>query len=297
MDKVSQDLFEQINNNLKNLTLFLDKLSKQEIKIDSSKIYIIDYSQHLWLNLPENREIRNQLEEYNRESINDIINDNFIEFSRKIYLQIEILLNQFILEKFSAEKAQSINYHKKSRLYDFFKEIHAAKINFKPYEHDEYKTISFIMDIRDVASHGDSNGKTLAERIEAKGKSIKINLRCLKQDITEDTIRKIFTQYVANSNPNLVKIKIDSKTGWAGITLSNLRDNVLTVKEVKDDITSALKLLRHQFGNNVDVSEPEQQFPNELKDFLDKKNYLKVNHTMNWFIKEIGDFLNKITLI
>lgn len=75
--------------------------------------------------------------------------------------------------------------------------------------------------------------------------------------------------------------------------LSSLKN----VKEVKDDITSALKLLRHQFGNNVYVIEPKQQFPNELKDFLDKKYYLKVNQTMNWFIKEIGDFLNKITLI
>jgi hypothetical protein len=295
MDKVGQELFEEINNNLKNLALFLDKLSKQEIEIDSSKISIIDYSQYRWLNLPENSDIRNQLEQYNQQSINDIINDDFSEFCRKIYLQIEILLNQFIKKKFGRVKTQNINYSKKSKLYDFFQEINGNKVNFKPYDYDEYKTISFIMDIRDVASHGDSNGKKLAERIEAKGKSIGISLINLKQDINQDTIKKLFIDYVANSNIYFVKVKIEiddrKKLASAKVTLSNLIDHSLTVEKVIDKSKTDLKLLQYQFGNRVDVIASNNQFPNELKIFFEKQDYQQIKNTMNWFIEEIGKLI------
>ncbi|BAY79614.1 hypothetical protein NIES25_60990 (plasmid) [Nostoc linckia NIES-25] len=93
MDKVAQNLLEQINCNLKNIALYLDKLTREEIKIDSKKIPLIDYSQYIWLNESKNDVLRKQLEEYNRQSVNDIINNDFVEFCRKIYLQIEILLN------------------------------------------------------------------------------------------------------------------------------------------------------------------------------------------------------------
>jgi predicted metallo-beta-lactamase superfamily hydrolase len=295
MDKVGQELFEEINNNLKNLALFLDKLSKQEIEIDSSKISIIDYSQYRWLNLPENSDIRNQLEQYNQQSINDIINDDFSEFCRKIYLQIEILLNQFIKKKFGRVKTQNINYSKKSKLYDFFQEINGNKVNFKPYDYDEYKTISFIMDIRDVASHGDSNGKKLAERIEAKGKSIGISLINLKQDINQDTIKKLFIDYVANSNIYFVKVKIEiddrKKLASAKVTLSNLIDHSLTVEKVIDKSKTDLKSLQYQFGNRVDVIASNNQFPNELKIFFEKQDYQQIKNTMNWFIEEIGKLI------
>jgi predicted metallo-beta-lactamase superfamily hydrolase len=295
MDKVGQELFEEINNNLKNLALFLDKLSKQEIEIDSSKISIIDYYQYRWLNLPENSDIRNQLEQYNQQSINDIINDDFSEFCRKIYLQIEILLNQFIKKKFGRVKTQNINYSKKSKLYDFFQEINGNKVNFKPYDYDEYKTISFIMDIRDVASHGDSNGKKLAERIEAKGKSIGISLINLKQDINQDTIKKLFIDYVANSNIYFVKVKIEiddrKKLASAKVTLSNLIDHSLTVEKVIDKSKTDLKSLQYQFGNRVDVIASNNQFPNELKIFFEKQDYQQIKNTMNWFIEEIGKLI------
>ena len=295
MDKVGQELFEEINNNLKNLALFLDKLSKQEIEIDSSKISIIDYYQYRWLNLPENSDIRNQLEQYNQQSINDIINDDFSEFCRKIYLQIEILLNQFIKKKFGRVKTQNINYSKKSKLYDFFQEINGNKVNFKPYDYDEYKTICFIMDIRDVASHGDSNGKKLAQRIEAKGKSIGISLINLKKDITQDTIKKLFIDYVANSNIYFVKVKIEiddrKKLASAKVTLSNLIDHYLTVEKVIDKSKTDLKLLQYQFGNRVDVIASNNQFPNELKIFFEKQDYQQIKNTMNWFIEEIGKLI------
>lgn len=295
MDKVGQELFEEINNNFKNLALFLDKLSKQEIEIDSSKISIIDYSQYRWLNLPENSDIRKQLEQYNQQSINDIINDDFSEFCRKIYLQIEILLNQFIKKKSGRVKTQNITDSKKSKLYAFFQEINGNKVNFKPYDYDEYKTISFIMDIRDVASHGDSNGKKLAERIEAKGKSIGISLINLKKDITQDTIKKLFIDYVANSNIYFVKVKIEiddrKKLASAKVTLSNLIDHSLTVEKVIDKSKTDLKLLQYQFGNRVDVIASNNQFPNELKIFFQKQDYQQIKNTMNWFIEEVGKLI------
>ncbi|MBD2455650.1 hypothetical protein H6G80_16370 [Nostoc sp. FACHB-87] len=292
MDKATQDLFENINSNLKNLSSFFDKLSKQEIKIDSSRIYIIDYSQYLWLNLPKHNGIKKQLEEYNQQSINALINDDFPEFCRKVYMQIEILLNQFTLKQSGAVKTQEPDYYKKSKLYDFFKIINNNPDDFNPYDYPEYKIIAFIMDIRDFASHGDTSGKSLSDRVEAKGKTIRIEFKKLKNNTIENNIQKLFTQYVANENPNFVKIKIDNQTGWASIQLTNLKDNFLTSDKIVSDIKPTLKALRHQFGNNVEVVKAKKQFPNELKDFFDQKNYQTINQTMNWFVKIVGDFLN-----
>ncbi|MCF2145806.1 hypothetical protein IQ276_004895 [Desmonostoc muscorum LEGE 12446] len=208
MDKLAQQLLRQINSNLENIALYIEKLSKEEIKIDSQKIFIIDYSSYLWLNLPENSEIKKQLDEYNQQSINDIINDDFVEFCRKIYLQIEILLNQFILKEHGSDRTKDISYYKKTRLNDFFQSINNSQLNFK-YENEDYKIITHIMDIRDVASHGDLNGKPIKERIEDKGKSIKIYLKSLKQGIKKEEIQSLFFQFVLNQKGIKVSGRIE----------------------------------------------------------------------------------------
>jgi predicted metallo-beta-lactamase superfamily hydrolase len=150
-------------------------------------------------------------------------------------LQIEILLNQFIKKKFGRVKTQNINYSKKSKLYDFFQEINGNKVNFKPYDYDEYKTISFIMDIRDVASHGDSNGKKLAERIEAKGKSIGISLINLKQDIKTSYIEAFYVFF--KQNACTIHLVLGSR--------NDLLFYVVPIKSLLDKIVNFFSLIPH----------------------------------------------------
>ena len=291
MDRVAQDLLEQINCNLNNIALYLDKLAREEITIDSSKIPLIDYSQYLWLNQSENDELRKQLEEYNRQSVNDIINDNFIEFCRKIYLQIEILLDQFIAKQYGNDRIIDKSYYKKIKLADFFKVINGSPDNFKPNSYDQYNIIACIMDIRDVASHGDWNGKSIEERIEAKGKSIKISLNFLKSDFTTTEINDIFSLYVVNKKG--IKIYENFERRTANIILYGLKDTFYNVEEVVDDIITNLNLLQYKLGNKVEVIPHRSQPQNKLKEFFDKKDYQKIHETIKWFIKEIINYLTE----
>ncbi|OUL30520.1 hypothetical protein [Nostoc sp. 106C] len=289
MDKLAQQLLKQINSNLENISLYIERLSKEEIKIDSQKIFIIDYSSYLWLNLTENSEIKKQLEEYNQQSINDIINDDFVEFCRKIYLQIEILLNQFILKQYGIDRIQDISYSKKAKLADFLKIINSNKVNFKLYENEDYKIITSIMDIRDIASHGDLDGKSIKERIEAKGKSIKVRLKSLKEGIHKEEIQTLFIQFVLNQKGIKVSGRIEE--GWAYITLYNLKNSFLDAEKVVNEITNNLSILQYKLGRNVKVFPDAKQPQNELKEFFDKKDYQKIHKTVNWFVKEIINYL------
>ncbi|MFN6540435.1 MAG: hypothetical protein RM021_029390 [Nostoc sp. EkiNYC01] len=81
------------------------------------------------------------------------------------------------------------------------------------------------MNIRDVASHGDLNGKSIKERIEAKGKSIKIYLRSLNNGINKEKIQTLFIQFVVNQKGIIVNGKPEQ--GWAYITLYNLKNSLL----------------------------------------------------------------------
>ncbi|MEH2354045.1 hypothetical protein [Nostoc sp.] len=291
MDKVAQNLLEQINFSLKNIALYLDKLTREEIKIDSSKIPLIDYSHYLWLNKPENDELRKQLEEYNSQSINDIINDDFVEFCRKIYLQIEILLDQFIAKQYGSDKVKDKLYYKKTRLADFFKVINGSPENFKARSYEQYNIITCIMDIRDVASHGDWNGKSIEERIEAKGKSIKISLSLLKYDFTKTEINDIFSLYLVNKKAISIYEDLEKRT--ANIILYDLKDTFSSVEEVVSHIINNLNLLHYKLGNKVEVIPSKTQPQNKLKEFFDKKDYQKIYETIKWFIEKIVNFLKE----
>ncbi|MBD2409162.1 hypothetical protein FACHB389_24345 [Nostoc calcicola FACHB-389] len=291
MDKIAQNLLEQINFNLKNIALYLDKLTREEIQIDSNKIPIIDYSQYLWLNLPENNSLREQLEQYNIQSVNDIINDDFVEFCRRIYLQIEILLDQFIANEYGNDKIQNNSYSKWERLTYFFEVIKGGSEKFNKKSCEEYNIITFIMNIRDVASHGDWNGKSIEERIEGKGKSIKISLNLLKDNFTITEINEIFSLYVVNKKGVIIYDNLEKRT--ADIILYGLKDTFYNVEDVVNDIINNLSLLQYKLGNKVEVIPHRSQPQNKLKEFFDKKDYQKIHETIKWFIKEIVNYLTK----
>ncbi|HYW19491.1 MAG TPA: hypothetical protein VE956_09290 [Nodularia sp. (in: cyanobacteria)] len=288
MDITSQKLLEQINCNLNSISLYIERLSREEIKIDSHKIYLIDYSIYEWLNIPENDELGKILEEYNQQSLNDIISDNFVEYCRKAYLQIEVLLNKFINHKYGYDKMQDSNYSKIARLKDFF---NCVRKNFEPHKDKEYKTITHIMSIRDIASHADSNGKSLAERVEAKGKSIKIKLENLNNNILAERVKSIFSEFVVNKNGVMISNTLDQR--YAYIRLFNLKDTYLTSDSIISYINrkSQRNILQYKLGDKFNAFLDRDQPSNELKIFFEKKDYQQIKQTLDWFIQEIGNQL------
>ncbi|AFZ23439.1 hypothetical protein Cylst_1133 [Cylindrospermum stagnale PCC 7417] len=291
MDTVQQKILEQINFNLQSISLYIEKLSREEIKLDSNKIQLIDYSIYEWLNILENEELKKILEEYNQQSLNDIMNNNFVEYCRKIYLQIEILVNTFIIQKYGYNNIQDNNYTKIRRLQDFFYLVRGGEENFKKskYKDKEYKTITHIMDIRDIASHTDYNGKSLAERVDLKGKSIKIKLQKLKNNISKEEIQGIFSEFVLYKNGVSIRGRLEE--GYAYIQLFNLKDTYFNSQLVINYISTNYSILRHRLGNfeyDLDNDQPL----NELKAFFEQQDYQKIKYTMNWFIQEIGNHLN-----
>jgi hypothetical protein len=139
MDIIQQKILEQINFNLQSISLYIEKLSKAEIKLDSNKIDLIDYSNHEWLNMLEYQDLKKRLEEYNEQSTDASMKNNFAEYCRKVCLQIEILVNKFTEKQCGDEKLQDSQYKK---LRDFFK---TAKENFNQYQDREYTALPGVM--------------------------------------------------------------------------------------------------------------------------------------------------------
>ncbi|MEI6444020.1 MAG: hypothetical protein WCO29_13065 [Nostocales cyanobacterium ELA583] len=290
MDIIQQKILEQINFNLQSISLYIEKLSKAEIKLDSNKIDLIDYSNHEWLNMLEYQDLKKRLEEYNEQSTDASMKNNFAEYCRKVCLQIEILVNKFTEKRCGDEKLQDSQYKK---LRDFFK---TAKENFNQYQDREYKLISYIMEIRNVGSHGDHNGRSILQRIELKGKSIKIKLQKTNNTVSLKEIQNIFSEFVSyydkyNPKTNNPRITDRTEEGYIVITLSNLKDKYFDCNSIIHYIESNRTTLRHKLGNEFKILPDKHQHPNELKIFFEQQDYAEIKHTMNWFIQEIGKHL------
>ncbi|MCC5656026.1 hypothetical protein LC608_03300 [Nostoc sp. XA010] len=147
------------------------------------------------------------------------------------------------------------------------------------------------MDIRDVASHGDLNGKSIKERIEAKGKFIKIRLKSLNKGINKEKIEALFIEFVVNRKGIKVSGKVEE--GWAYITLSNLKNSFLDAGKVVNEIKKNLSILQYPLEKNVQIFPDGKQPHNELKELFEQKDYQKIHNTINWFVKEIVNSLNE----
>jgi hypothetical protein len=291
MDNLQKTLLEKINLNLQSISSYIKKLSREEIKLDSTQIFLIDYSTHEWLNTLPYQDIITRLEEYNQESVNAIMKNDFVEYCRQVYLQIEILLDKLINLKFGQEKTEDNNYTKIKKLKDCFKLVRGGERNFKSHEDKEYNLITCIMTIRDIVSHTNFNGKSLAERVESQGKVIEIKLTNLEKmnsnvDLYEE-IKIIFSEFVIDKK----WLKICYKNGetYAFITMYRLKDTYLDYKIIKNYLDINFKIFKYHLGNNFKSS--LRQDSNELKDFFEKQDYARIKDTMNWFIAEIGKHL------
>jgi hypothetical protein len=287
MDNLQKILLEQINSNLQSISLYIEKLAREEIKIDHSKIYLIDYSIYEWLNTSEYESLREILEKENQEAVNAIMNKDFGEYCRKVYLQIEILLNKFIME-YDKDNIQDIESSKFKRLNFFFKDVKEQDKQYK-------KIITNIMNIRDISSHGDSKGRSISNRVEIKGKSIKIKLEKLKKTLLTKEVQDIFSEFIDYRHPWNPNITGNLKEGYAYILLYNLKDEYFDPNSIIEYIENNRRLVyQHKLGNDFKIFLDNYQPKNELKKFFDEqeKNYRTIKDTMNWFIQEIGKHLS-----
>ena len=283
MDNIQKTLLEQINLNLQSISLYIEKLSREEINIDSTKIYLIDYSNHEWLNISKYQSMRETLEKENQEAVNAIMNKDFGEYCRRVCLQIEILLNKFIME-YGKDNIQDTESSKFKRLNIFFKNVKEEDKQYK-------KTITNIMNIRDIASHGDSKGRSISDRVEIKGKRITIKLQELKKTLSKKEIQDIFSRFVDyrhQFNPNITG---ELEKGYAYIILYDLKDEYFDSNSIVEHIESNKSTYRHSLGNDFKIFLHKPQPQNELKYFFEQQDYSQTKNTMNWFIEEVGKLI------
>ncbi|QOV22098.1 hypothetical protein [Anabaenopsis elenkinii] len=277
MDTKALNILNEINLNLRSISSYIEKISKQEIKLDSNKIYLIDYSTYDWLKGSEKEEIRQSLEEYNQQLCHHIISDDFVQYCRTIYLQIEILLNLY-------DQSQNSKFKK---LKSIFVSLRVGKEKFNYYNDKEYNIITHIMDIRDIASHPDTNGKSIPERVEYKGKSIEVKLENLKNEVSKNDIKSIFNEFVniaRDKNPD-----IKHKGQYAYITMYELKPKYLIHDSIIEYINNQKDIFRYKLGDNFKAIACSPQPENKLKKFFEEKNYQDVRETLDWFVKEIGN--------
>ncbi|MDD1413942.1 hypothetical protein MEN41_04510 [Dolichospermum sp. ST_con] len=247
MDNLQKTLLEQINLNLQGISSYIENLSREEIKLDSNQIFLIDYSTYKWLNTLPYQDIITRLEEYNQKSVNAIMKNDFVEYCRQVYLQIEILLDKLISLKFGQEKTEDNNYTKIKKLKDCFKLVRGGERNFQSHEDKEYNLITYIMTIRDIVSHTNFNGKSLAERVESQGKVIEIKLTNLEKmnsnvDLYEQ-IKIIFSEFVIDKK--WLKIYYKNGETYAFITMYKLKDTYFLVNS---DLVLKHKLFQSYFS-------------------------------------------------
>ena len=287
MDTKALNILNEINFNLRSISSYIEKISKQELKLDLNKIYLIDYSNCDWLNGSDKEKIRQSLEEYNQQLCHHMISDDFVQYCRTIYLQIEILLNLY-------DQSENSKFKK---LKCIFIKLRGGEENFKSYNDKEYKTITHIMNIRDIASHTDPNGKSIAERVELKGKRIKIWIGEIDRKIDENNIIKlkknIHSKFCSDrSKPEgSVIITDETEKGYLYITVYDLKDINSTDNDLLKYIEQILNIYQYLLGEKPRLEEKKQT--NELKKFFEEKNYQDVLETLDWFVREIGDYVNK----
>jgi hypothetical protein len=274
MDELTKQILEQINLNLNQIGIYINKITKKEISIDSAQIYLVDYSIYKFLNKSENQDLKDTLLQQNKQVVQEIINNDFARVCTSIYVNIETLLNKFIAVKEGVEKVNKFDYYKKSKLYKFIQ----ITWGVEPKELSEeekyyYYTIRHIMDIRDVIFHGEYTGKSIEERIEAKGKSMNIYLKQLDSDCNEEKLITIFSRYLMYpQQTNQIRISKNTlEKNYAYIYISNLKLEYLDINTVINDIKANLNTLRYQLGEKVYISSNDRQPENDLYIFFKPK--------------------------
>lgn len=254
---------------------YLNSIIDEEINIDCSKTFIVDYSQFNFLR--KNADIKKQIENDAYLAFKARVKDDFVEFCRCISLQLEVITDYFY------------NY-----LYTDTTEIPPLKGRIKPFLEiickdkvkKESKDIIYdIIDLRNIASHRDTFNLPINKQIEKKGRAVHLYVNNLKkedqrkmQKDIQDTVQSchsnwnIRVNYIPNRNPD---------TAFAYIDIYNT-DLSLSADQVKKQVSKKIYGIKDRFSNNenftVDFNKREKS-SNRLMTFFteSESNYTKIS--------------------
>jgi hypothetical protein len=190
----------------------------------------------------------------------------------------------WVIREYNKDNIQDTKSSKFKRLNYFFENVREEDKKYK-------KIINNIMNIRDIASHGDFKGRSILNRVEIKGKRITIKLQELKKTVLKKEIQDIFSIFVDyrhQYNPNITG---EIEKGYAYIILYDLKDEYFDPNSIVEHIESNRTTYRHSLGNDFKIFLHKSQPQNELKYFFEQQDYAQIKDTMNWFIQEIGKIL------
>ena len=254
---------------------YLNSIIDEEINIDCSKTFIVDYSQFDFLR--KNADIKKQIENDAYLAFNARVKDDFLEFCRCASLQLEVLTDYYY------------NY-----LYTDTTKVPPLKGRIKPFleiicknqvKKESKDIIYHIIDLRNIASHRDALNLPIDKQIEKKGRAVHLYVNNLKKEDQrkmQDNIRYTVESCHSNWDVRVKYINRNSDPAFAYINIYNTDLN-LSEYEVKKQVSNKIYSIKNTFSNNKNFTvnfNKREKSSNRLMTFFteSESNYMKVSN-------------------
>lgn len=262
---------------------YLQNIINEEISIDNSNTFIVDYSQYNFLQ--NNTKIKEQIEKDSYFAFKARIRDDFVEFCRCISLQLEILTDYFC--KLDSNTHETL--YPKQRIKPFLERVCNNKLD------DESKDAIYrILDLRNIASHRDTSNLPIEEQIGKKENAVHLFINNLKQE-EQDKMEKELEQTIKYNSDWNVKVYYKKDRGFAFVDIYNI-DRHLNKNKVREQVKKNIISISEKFSNNkyvkVDLHKKEA-YSNKLNTFFQKSDYRKIQNILLTLFEYFDNFIDQ----
>jgi len=274
--------FEKLQADINSMSSYLNLILSETVDLDSSKIYIIDYSQYSFFKVEENLRIKSQIDYDSALATQARIRGDFIEFCRCLCLQLELLLSHFYSNRENDPR------YLRSRFTHFIKEVGTTPVD----KEDIRQRLYWAIDIRNVASHRDTSGFPIEKRIEKKGNTICLYLKRMKEENPE-TMKKKLQALLEYSDWDAVSVTYKEKGdngGYAYVDIFGVKLD-LTRDEVRNRLEKLFQKVYPKYGENIQVMLNQKQAQkNDLNRFFLDSNYDQLQESFLWFLDKLNKY-------
>lgn len=253
---------------------YLQNIIHEEISIDHSNAFIVDYSQFNFLK--DKVQIKRQIENDSYLAFKARIRDDFVEFCRCISLQLEILTDYF----YKLDSNTNEPPYLKQRIKHFLE-----KVGNNQLDNESRDAIYHIIDLRNIASHRNTSNFPIEKQIAKQDNAVHLYINNLKQEeekTMDDSLKKTIKH---NSDWSVrVKYKKNGRNGfgYAYVDIFNV-DNNLSANEVKEKAKNNLINVNARFCHQqcIKVEFNRKGYSsNKLNTFFKESNYRKTQNIL-----------------
>jgi hypothetical protein len=265
-----KDALERLQFDTSQVLNYLQNIIHEEVSIDHSKTFIVDYSQYNFLK--DNPQIKKQIENDSYLAFKARIRDDFVEFCRCISLQLEILTDYFC--KLDSNTNETLLYPKQ-RIKPFLERVCNNEL-----DDESRNTIYCILDLRNIASHRDTSNLPIEEQIAKRNNAVHLYINNLKQE-EEKRMADSLKETIKHNSDWVVKVTYKkngiNSFGYAYVDILNI-DNNLSANEVKEKAKNNLVNVNARFSDQQDIKvefNRKGASSNQLNSFFKESDYIK----------------------